>query len=259
MRARSGRLEGGAQVQIKSWEIGADPYAESWGPVRKLSKGAYTGFVPSLKTGRPVGFESYLEFQHLVCWEADPSVITIWEQPLRVYYAYKKDDESDIVLLNEGDTAPRGYRTTTYVPDFLLKRRSPFGALYVLIQVKPESHLSKPDVIRANRAGSLLARTRAWEYQVVTDAIRATARFQNALLIIRYLRESPICPATSEMVMATLAQRKRLTFRRIARSSGLSETDALPICLALVGTGALSCDLDSPFGPDTVLVSAVGA
>src|SRR5688572_26100827 len=117
--------------------------------VRRLTrrKHGLNGLFPSLKTGRMVWYESFLERDFIHLLEFDPSVVTFAEQPLTLAYAYQG-------------------KTRHYTPDFHVHYAS---QCQVLVECKPAAFVDHQDNPLKFAAAQAWCAERGWTFRVVTE------------------------------------------------------------------------------------------
>lgn len=165
--------------------------------VRRLShrKHGLNGLFPSLKTGRMVWFESFLERDFIYWLEFEPSVITFAEQPFTLEY-------------------PHLGKTRRYTPDFHV-RYAPKRD--VLVECKPTAFVETEENQLKFRAAEAWCAEQGWSFRVVTEAdVRQEPRLANIKLLVRYARLG-ISPQVQSRVFAALAATPRLSLGQIAR------------------------------------------
>lgn len=124
------------------------------------------GHFPSIKLGRLVDFESLIERDYIYLIDFDRAVTWYAEQPLVIQYTH------------EG-------RAFTYTPDFHLLRHG----RHILVEVKPEKYVYKPDNQRKFEAARSWCEARGWLFQIVTETeIRSGFRLQNLKRLTQFAR-----------------------------------------------------------------------
>lgn len=68
-----------------------------------------TGFITSSKSNRPISFESKLERDFFFIFEYDKSVVSIYDQPLKIEYVHEQDGKVEI---------------RSYTPDVYIEREN---------------------------------------------------------------------------------------------------------------------------------------
>lgn len=139
------------------------------------------GQLPSIKLGRMVDFESQIERDFIYLIDFDPVVTWYAEQPLFIDYSH------------EG----KGYR---YTPDFHLLR----DERNVVVEIKPDKFISRPDNQRKFKAASTWCAERDWQFQVVTESqIRAGFRLQNIKRLTQFARYD-VPPSVQEEILSAV-------------------------------------------------------
>ncbi|OJF15431.1 hypothetical protein BG844_04795 [Couchioplanes caeruleus subsp. caeruleus] len=119
-------------------------------PVRSFARyqgqRSNTGLWWSASTGGHVGFESWLERDHLMLLDFDPMVAAIASQPFRLYY----DD---------------GTRVRRHVPDFFARLTDGTG---VVIDVRPAARVKPADAAGFAATGRACALV-GWQYRLLHE------------------------------------------------------------------------------------------
>ena len=193
--------------------------------VRRLSKRKHglNGLFPSLKTGRMVWFESFLERDFIHLLEFDPDVVSFAEQPLTLEY------------LHQG-------KTRKYTPDFHVQYAA---QRQVLVECKPTVFVDREDNQIKFAAGQAWCAERGWAFRVVTEAdIRREPRLANVKLLGRYARLH-VAPQVQSRVFAALAASPGLSLGHLARLlEPANPVMALPALLHLAARHTLALALD---------------
>jgi len=193
--------------------------------VRRLSKRKHglNGLFPSLKTGRMVWFESFLERDFICLLEFDPNVATFAEQPFTLKY------------LHLG-------KSRKYTPDFHV-RYAPQRD--VLVECKPTAFVETEDNQRKFAAAQAWCAEGGWTFRVVTEVdVRQEPRLTNIKLLARYARLS-VSPQVQSRVFAALAATPCLSLGQIAQLlEPANPTAAVPGVLHLASRHAIAVALD---------------
>lgn len=218
-----------------------------WGPDRKVGGGLpiMSGSFWSDKAERPLQTEGGLELLWCTCWEVDPAVVQIQDQPATIWYAFDPRT-GEVCLRDRGQRAPAGFVGTHYTPDYLLFLRS---GRPKLMEVKRRQDMGKPEIIRALAAGRLWAASRGWEFEIVDDTIRSTVRLQNADLLIRYRTE--VVPEAWMRAAVAVVRDGPVTVARLCRQTGEPPWLASPWCYALIYRGVLDWSQTGALGART--------
>jgi hypothetical protein len=201
--------------------------------VRRLTrrKHGLNGLFPSLKTGRMVWYESFLERDFIHVLEFDPSVVTFAEQPLTLAYAHQD-------------------KTRHYTPDFHVHYASP---RHVLVECKPTAFVEREDNQIKFAAARAWCAERGWCFRVATEAdIRQEPRLANVKLLARYARLN-VAPQIQSRVFAALATSPDLSLGQLARRlEPANPVAALPDLLHLAARHAIALALeDAPLSLET--------
>ena len=192
---------------------------ESVPPVRLFARyhgqRSNTGLWGSATTGRHVGFESWLERDHLMLLDFDPTVAGIASQPLRLHW----DD---------------GQRVRRHVPDFFVRQADGTG---VLVDVRPAGRIRAADVA-AFAATAAACRQVGWQYRLVHEpdpVITANVRWLAGYRHPRCRR--PALAVAAETVFATT--------QPLMRGAALLDDllVSLPVVFHLLWHGRLRTDL----------------
>jgi hypothetical protein len=202
--------------------------------VRQVSRRKFglNGFFPSLKMGRLLWFESYLERDFMILLDFDPDVEAFYEQPLTINY----------------QANGRAYK---YTPDFRVVR----GQRTALIECKPKARVDTPENSRKFRAAQDFCAQAHWDFFVVTDEeLRRGFRLPNIKLLTRYARlEGPSCIPWP--LQTALDRESGLTLEQAAQIIAPNAPLAgIPAILHLVFHHCLVISLDEqPITPSSLL------
>ena len=179
-------------------------------------------------TGRHVGFESWLERDHVMLLDFDPQVVGIGAQPFWMHWT---------------DAG----KPVSHAPD-LFARRSDGGAL--VIDCRPVERRRAQDLVKfavTERACDRLG----WEYRLVAGLDPVLLGNLRWLSGYRHLR--PDVPA----VAASLLQAFATPMPLLAGAESVGDSIAvLPVLFHLLWRQRLTADLSVPLGEATPLVSA---
>ena len=193
--------------------------------VRRLSKRTHglNGLFPSLKTGRMIWFESFLERDFIYWLEFDPSVVTFAEQPFTLAYQHLG-------------------KTRRYTPDFHVRYAAEQD---VLVECKPTVFVETEENQLKFSAAQAWCAERGWSFRVVTEAdVRQEPRLANIKLLMRYARLG-VTPQIQSQVFAALAAASRLSLGQIARLLEPADpTAAVPGVLHLAARHTIAVALD---------------
>ena len=193
--------------------------------VRHLTrrKHGLNGLFPSLKTGRMVWFESFLERDFIHLLEFDLRVITFAEQPFTLEY------------LHQG-------QTRHYTPDFQVQYAP---QRQVLVEIKPAAFALHEDNQRKFAAAQAWCAERGWTFRVVTEAdVRQQPRLANVKLVARYARLSVAPQVQSRMFAALVADPDQSLGQLAQRLEPANPVSALPALLHLAARHAIALALD---------------
>ena len=201
--------------------------------VRHLTRRTHglNGLFPSLKTGRMVWFESFLERDFIHLLEFEPSVISFTEQPFTLEYGHQG-------------------KTRRYTPDFHVQLAS---QRQVVVECKPTAFLEHQDNPLKFAAARAWCAERGWAFRVVTEGdVRPQPRLANIKLLARYARLR-VAPQVQSQAFAALVAEPAMDLGQLAQR--LAPTDpaaALPGLLHLAARHAIALDLDqAPLSPAT--------
>jgi hypothetical protein len=207
-------------------------------PARKIPKNYrnVTGLLPSEKNGRSLAFESTLELDFLLLCEFDPNVASYEEQPVRIDYV----DENR--------------RARHYTPDALVTYRDdviPAKWLRpMLCEVKYRADLKNdwPVLRRKMRAAQQYAKSRDWEFRVVTEWEIRTPYLTNARFLLPY-RSRPSDEALEGLLLDWIHELRETTpevlLARCFRDPEL-RASLIPSLWKLIGWQRIWCDLTVP-------------
>nr|WP_240895380.1 TnsA-like heteromeric transposase endonuclease subunit [Kineococcus siccus] len=120
-------------------------------------KRSYDGWWWAATTGRSIGYESWLERDHLMLFDHDPDVTGIASQPFWIMF----EDAAGAVRGDEG----RVSRGPSHAPDFFLRLRDGSG---VVVDVRPLARLDAATEQVFDRTKRLCQQL-GWQYRVCTD------------------------------------------------------------------------------------------
>lgn len=157
-------------------------------PARKITNSGTrknTGFFPSAKNGRPVGYESLIEKDYIYLLESDQDVISYYEQPVKILYTYKN-------------------RNCMYTPDMLVYRKNKIQ----LIEIKPYQKLNmllhdEATLRKYSVAASYCKQQGYDEFKIITDQeINAGSLLSNVKYLFSYSTLN--VPATIKMKIRSI-------------------------------------------------------
>jgi hypothetical protein len=187
------------------------------------------GKFPSLKTGKSVWWESQIERDMIYLLEFDNRVITYREQPLRIQY-----------FLNG--------KLHFYTPDFLVES----GDERRLIEVKPESKATKPEMVALFHAIAYACLIAGYQFVLMTDTmIRTQPRLKNIKLLWRYSR-TPLDAQHFIYCDELMSGKTNICLVDAIRFFELKGATRATV-YALLYHGALGVDLFQPINPNAQL------
>jgi len=193
--------------------------------VRRLTRRTHglNGLFPSLKTGRMVWYESFLERDFIYLLEFDPGVVTFAEQPLTLEYTHAG-------------------KARHYTPDFQVQYAP---ERQVMVEIKPAAFLEQQDNPLKFAAARAWCAERGWTFRVVTEVdARPQPRLANLKLLARYARLS-VAPQVQSRVFAALVAESELSLERLAqRLEPADPAAAVPSLLHLATRHAIALALD---------------
>ncbi|MDQ2739582.1 MAG: TnsA-like heteromeric transposase endonuclease subunit [Actinomycetota bacterium] len=226
--------EDGAEHRSGLAEAWAVPF-ESGVPVRRFTarKGQrhLSGLWWSATMGRHVGFESWLERDHVMLLDFDPSVVGIASQP---FWLHWHEDESG--------------KRVSHVPDFFARGRD--GSA-VVIDCRPVERRPPRDAARFDATARACALV-GWEYRLVgaTDVIQTA----NVRWLAGYRHPRHRVPA----MVASLREMFASPTSLVAGAEAVGDPIAvLPVLFHLLWCHELIADLSMPLDEVTVLRTAV--
>jgi hypothetical protein len=195
------RLEDALPVRSFSWAKGASHFPGSWW---------------SSTTGGHVGFESWLERDHVMAMDFDPGVTGIASQPFWLHW-------------RDGDGRP-----CRHAPDFFARRADGGG---LVVDVRPDDRIPARDA-RVFRVTALACEQAGWEFRragAIDPVVRANIRWLSRYRHPRCRRE----PAAAELLEAFA--------RGMPLLAGVSQVGdpvaVLPTAYHLLWRRELACDM----------------
>lgn len=187
---------------------------------------SFAGWWWLATTGRHVGFESWLERDHLTLMDFDPDVIAVAAQPFWLHWR---------------DEAGKPRR---HAPDYFARRRDGCG---VVVDVRPDDRIPARDA-EAFAVTSAACEMAGWEFHrvgVVGPVLMANVRW-----LSRYRHDRCRVPRLAAELLAVFGECREL----FAGVSLVGDRLAvLPVAYHLLWRGALSCDLAVRLGPGTLV------
>jgi hypothetical protein len=195
----------------------------------------YSGWYWSATTQRLVAYESRLELARILLADFDPAVVGIAAQPFQ--------------LVGED-----GGRIRRHVPDLLLLDES---GRATVVDVKPRSRLSDPDVAAMFGWTERVVGARGWTFEVWSGA--AEIRMANVRFLAGYRRRIVVDERLLPVALALAGSCGTVGALEQALSAHAALAVVRPVVLHLVWSGRLLVDLDRPLAADTPVGLAAGA
>jgi hypothetical protein len=218
------------------------PLSEAWAvafeiglPVRRFAsrKGQrhLSGWLWSATMGGHVGFESWLERDHLMALDFDPTVVGVGSQPFWLLWTDERGEE------------------VSHAPDYFARRAD--GSA-VVVDCRPVERRKPRDVAKFEATAAACALI-GWEYLLVGAAdpvVTANLRWLGG-----YRHPRHRVPATAEALLCALATPAPL----MAGAEAVGDPVAvLPVLYNLLWCQELMADLSVPLHPHTLLRVAGG-
>jgi hypothetical protein len=207
---------------------------EDAAPVRafRWSKGqrSFAGWWWSSTTGRHVGYESWLERDHLMLLDFDPGVVAVASQPWWVFW-----------------TNERG-QVRSHVPDYFARR---VDADALVLDCRPAGRITPKDAARFDATRRACEQV-GWRYHVVGASdpiVTANVRWLSGYRHPRH-----------ELADVAAALRHAFGEKTGLMAGAESAGDpiaVLPVLFHLLWRHELEADLSVPLHPDTVVATAV--
>lgn len=232
VRQDSGHVPGVCQVSSREFDsdlLIVQPLDDAWmlpfqdcSPVRALPsyKGQrnFTGLLWCATNSRLVGYESWLERDHLTCLDFAPDVVGIASQPFRLDF----------------DLAGARRR---HVPDYFVRLGDGTGAV---IDVRPDNRITAHDQEVFSATESACASV-GWAYKRV--GVLPRTYVSNLRWLAGYKHPRSLNPAHGQAIRARLHDGPESLFR-LAAAVG-NQVAVLPTLFHLLWSGALAADLRS--------------
>lgn len=215
-----------------------EPLSQCWsagfervGPVRGFASYRGQRNWPGLwwfsRTGEHVGYESWVERDRLMVLDADPGVVAVAAQPMKLSW-----------------TDPTG-RPVRHVPDFFARRRDGMG---VLIDVRPD-HLVGPEDAAVFAATGKICAGVGWEYQRVGELAAIWAA--NLRWLAGYRHPRCARPGPAGVLREVFSDPSPLLVG--ARAAG-DPIAVLPVLFGMLWRGELVCDVRTALlGPSSLV------
>lgn len=141
-------------------------------PQRRVSNGGgnVIGQFSSAKSLRPLQYESLLELHHLICFEWDPKVLEVYDQPFTI------------------PVTVRGHRPGHHIPDFLVvTTRGPS-----VVEVKPQRCWDSDELLRRRtELAKQWAEAEGFFYAVLTEEMLPEQPVLQNLVFLASFRHAP--------------------------------------------------------------------
>jgi TnsA-like endonuclease N terminal len=223
------REAGGAQRREALSVCGAEPLEDAL-PVRPFhfEKGgiSFAGWRWLATTGCHVGFESWLERDHLTLLDFDRDIVAVAAQPFWLHWR---------------DPAGKPRR---HAPDYFARRRDGCG---VVIDVRPDDRIPARDA-EAFAVTSAACEVAGWEFRrvgVIDPVLMANVRW-----LSRYRHDRCRIPHLAAALLAVFGDCREL-FDGVSLVG--DRLAVLPVAYNLLWRGDLSCDLAVRLGPGTLV------
>lgn len=200
-------------------------------PTRKIGRSRIAGraFYPSMKIGRMVNLESFLERDFCYLLEYDCNVIRYLEQPVRIQY----------MLHGE---------TNHYTPDFLIHYQNP-SYLPVLAEIKYRDYIRKNwlKLKPKFKAAKQHAQAQGWLFRIYSEVEIRTPYLNNVIFLLPFQRSSSrIKQEYVNMLLKMMDALKETTPEEILLTAFQTEhrrEDLLPSLWHLISSGLVGCNL----------------
>jgi TnsA-like endonuclease N terminal len=199
-------------------------------PVRpfRFEKGlqSFAGWWYFATTGTHIGFESWLERDHLMLMDFDPAVVAVASQPFWLRW------------IDEDGRARR------HAPDFFARRRDG-GA--VVVDVRPEGRIPERDA-QTFAVTAEACKAAGWEYQRAGDLDPVTVA--NVRWLSRYRHRRCLVPEVAAVLLDAFA-----CGRGLAEGAELAgdRLRVLPVLFHLIWQRQLAADLTVPLSMAAVV------
>ena len=189
---------------------------------------SFAGWWWMASTGRHVGFESWLERDHLMLLDFDPDVTAVSSQPFWLHW--------------QGE----GGRDRRHVPDFFARLA---GGTGVVVDIRPDDRIPEKDVeVFAVTAAACAAA--GWEFRRLGEIDPVLAA--NVRWLSRY--RHPRCAAAGDIAAALVEVFADGTGLFAGAELAGERLRVLPVLFHLMWRGRLVADLSQgPIGPATLV------
>lgn len=205
--------------------------------LRRRTPGTFV-LIPCPRIDRSLRCQGQLEAAAATILAACPTLITIQEQPLQIWYAWRETPAGlEIQLLSEPPTPQfrRKQNCSYIVPDFLVEMQS---SRKRLVEVKPSSKLTRPTVQRKLAVGREYATKHGWTFHVVTEREAFAGPLLDNLRLMGRFRHLVVDPHFLTAVEHEVRQRPTILSELFALQTTLADapqTRAAVLHLAVLG------------------------
>jgi hypothetical protein len=187
---------------------------------------SFAGWWYFATTATHVGFESWLERDHLVLLDFDPDVVAVSSQPFWLRWRDEKD------------------RSRRHAPDFFARRAD---GTAVVIDVRPDDRVPARDA-ETFAVTAQACETAGWEYRRAGDLDPVLVA--NVRWLSRYRHQRCLVPGITEVLLGAFAGGRGLF--EGAELAG-DRLRVLPVLFHLMWQQRLAADLTVPLGVSTVV------
>jgi hypothetical protein len=245
-------IQGGASERSPGFEVayvtaadgeGRVALADAWAlplergePVRRFASYKGQRHLPGLwwsaTDARHVGYESWLERDHLMAFDFDPGVRAIASQPFWLFW-----------------TGENG-RSRSHAPDYFVRRDDGSG---VVVDCRPVERRGERDVA-AFEATARACSEVGWDYRLVGMLDRVLAG--NLRWLAGYRHPRHLLTQVAEGLRAVVCEPRPLMEAACEVGDPVA---VLPVLFHLMWRHELLAEMSVPLGPDTVLSPGVAA
>jgi len=187
---------------------------------------SFAGWWYFVTTAAHVGFESWLERDHLMLLDFDPDVVAVASQPFWLRWRDGQD------------------RFRRHAPDFFARRAD---GTAVVIDVRPDNRIPARDAeafaVTAEACGAA-----GWEYRRAGDLDPVLVA--NMRWLSRYRHQRCLVPGTADALLAAFAGGRGLFAGAELAGDRLR---VLPVLFHLMWRQQLAADLTAPLGMSTIV------
>lgn len=191
------------------------------------SKARATGKYPSWKMSRMIQWESIHELNAFRLLDATAEITSFKEQPLVIRFRLNKEEH-------------------LHYPDIQVSR----GGVTELWEIKPAAEAKRPEFLARTRFLETALPQKGFSYRmVIGEDLAREPQLTTALTLLKYGRR-PISLLEREQVRRLIAMTGSIKWG--TASNGVLGSRHRFILAHLFLNGALSIELDTPLGPDTL-------